>query len=131
MRNESTIGQVGEHLTAAVLLDLGVQTIISPTQGCDLIAYCGRRFWRIEVKTTTSVEPGRKTYRWATSRGSKQKIKLTDKECDIVALVAWPQRRVFFRHVDEVKEQLSTRLYVDLFVDGCERATWVEAIAWT
>lgn len=131
MRNESTIGQIGEHLTCAVLLDLGVQTMVSPTQGCDLIAYCGRTFWRVEVKTTTSAEPGRDTYRWATSRGSKAKFKLDDQSCDIVALVAWPQRKVVFRHVNEVKKALSKRLSVNRFVDGCERATWMEAINWT
>lgn len=132
MRNESTIGQVGEHLTAAVLLDLGVQTMVSPTQGCDLLAYCGRRFWRVEVKTTTCTESGNgKIYRWATSKGSKNKVKLDGQECDIVALVAWPQRRVFFRHVDKVRRTLSTRLSVNRFVDGCERATWMEAISWT
>jgi len=88
--NEMLIGQAGEYIAAAALLELGVQTMFSPTAGADLLAFAQKRYWRVEVKTTQSREKreGKNLYRWNTSTGSQNKSVLSSDDSDIVALVA-------------------------------------------
>ena len=130
MKSQTSIGQAGEWIAAAALIELGVQVMVSPTIGCDLLAYCGKHFWRIEVKSTKKPEAGKdKVYRFNTTRGSAQKAALDQTECDIVALVSIERRRVFFRHVNTITSK-STRLSVNRFIEGCERESWKESTKW-
>ena len=126
--HETAIGQAGEWIAAAALIELGVQVMVSPTSGADLLAYSGERFWRVEVKSTIKPETNKKVYRFNTTRGSAKKSAI-DSDCDIVALVSIQKRRVFFRHINAIKSK-STRLSVNRFVDGCEKESWEEATAW-
>jgi hypothetical protein len=127
--SEIQIGQSGEFLTAAVLVELGVQTMVSPTAGADLLGFDDHRYWRVEVKTTNKEErPG--AFRWGTARGSASKVAVRAIDCDIVALVALPLRRVVFRNVCAIRSK-TTRLTIHHFHDDCERQTWSEAISWT
>lgn len=130
MLSENAVGQAGEWIAAAALIELGVQVMVSPTTGCDLLAYAGKRYWRVEVKSTKKPESSdKKIYRFNTTRGSAKKGPIANQECDIVALVSLEKRRVFFRHVDAVKSK-STRLSVNRFVEGCEKESWEEATTW-
>jgi hypothetical protein len=126
----ATIGQAGEYLAAAILIEMEIQTMVSPTAGADLLAFdCGRH-WRIEVKTANKLEERDRTlFYFGTARGSRVKTKVTNETCDILALVALPFRRVIFRHVNEITSK-STRLSKNRFVEGCERESWTKAIAW-
>tara|TARA_R100001129_G_scaffold142898_1_gene103977 strand:+ start:384 stop:767 length:384 start_codon:yes stop_codon:yes gene_type:complete len=125
------VGQAGEFIAASALIQIGVQVMLSPTQGADLLAYDDGKYWRVEVKTTKRPESAdRKIYRFNTTRGSAQKVAIASDECDVVALVALERRRVFFRNIKEIKSK-STRLSINRFVEGCEMASWKEAISWT
>lgn len=102
----------------------------SPVTGCDLLAY-DEGFYRVEVKTAGARDLSRPTmFRWATSRGSRNKRRVTTEHCDVIALVALPLRRVVFRNTQAITAK-NTALSATHFVDGCERATWAEAKAWT
>ena len=130
MVHETAIGQAGEWIAAAALIELGVQVMVSPTSGADLPAYQGERFWRVEVKSTKKPESGEKNvYRFNTTRGSAKKQPIDSYECDIVALVSLEKRRVFFRHIKSITSK-STRLSVNRFVEGCEKESWEEATTW-
>jgi len=130
--SEMLIGQAGEYIAAAALIELGVQTMFSPTEGADLLAFCKRRYWRVEVKTTQKVEKreNKNLYRWNTANGSQNKSVLSSDNADIVALVCLDRRRVFFRNVKSITGK-TTRLSANRFIKGVERQTWEEAIAWT
>ena len=102
--------------------------MVTPTTGCDFLAYCGKRFWRSEVKSTKKPEAGKnKVYQL--DKVSTQKAALDQAECDIVALVSIERRRVFFRHVNTITGK-STRLSMNRFIEGCERESWKEATKW-
>ena len=127
----TTVGQAGEYLTPGLLIDLGLQCMVSPTDGCDLLAFDQDRYWRVEVKTSSkAVTYKRSFYRFHVARGSRHKRKVTSETCDIVALCALPLRRTIFQHVDQIKA-LNLRVLADDFVQGCERETWEVATAWT
>lgn len=124
------LGQAGEHLTAAILLEMQIPVAICPTEGFDLIAFCKRAHYRVECKTTGSVYrhfAKKKVYSFGTNRGTKGKVALDQKDCDIVALIALPVRRVIFLNVTTIKTA-NTRLPIELFEEGCERPTWEAAI---
>lgn len=125
----TTVGQAGEYLTAGILIDCGLQVMVSPTQGCDLLAFDRDRYWRVEVKTSSRLEKhNRFAYRFGVARGSRKKRYLTKDTCDIVALCALPLRKTIFRRVEEVNA-LNVRVYVDEYFEGCERTTWKVATA--
>lgn len=125
----TTVGQAGEYLTAAILIDLGLQTMVSPTEGCDLLAFDRDRYWRVEVKTSSRREENNRfAYRFSVARGSRVKRYLTKDTCDIVALCALPLRKTIFRRVEEVNA-LNVRVYEDEYFEGCERTTWKVATA--
>jgi Holliday junction resolvase len=130
--SEMLIGQAGEYIAAAALIEIGVQTMFSPTTGADLLAFYGKRYWRVEVKTTRALEKreNKKLYRWNTATGSAKKLAVSAEDADVLALVALDRRRVFFRRVDLVKGK-TTRLSPTRFVEGVERQTWEEATSWT
>jgi len=52
----TVVGQAGEYLTAGILIDMGLQVMVSPTDGCDLLAFDADRYWRVEVKTSSHPE---------------------------------------------------------------------------
>lgn len=49
------LGQAGEHLTAAILLEMQITVAICPTEGFDLIAFDKSAHYRVECKTTGAV----------------------------------------------------------------------------
>ena len=101
----------------------------SPVTGCDLLCY-DDGFYRVEVKTAGARDLSRPTmFRWATSRGSRNKRRVTIQHCDVIALVALPLRKVVFRNTKSITGK-NTSLSASHFVDGCERATWDEAKIW-
>ena len=127
----TTVGQAGEYLTAGLLIDLGLQVMVSPTEGCDLLAYDADRYWRVEVKTSSKTETyKRRFYRFHVARGSRNKRIVTSDTCDIIALCALPLRRTIFQHVGQIKA-LNLRVLADEFVEGCEEESWKVATAWT
>lgn len=127
----TTVGQAGEYLTAGLLIDLGLQVMVSPTDGADLLAFDQDRYWRVEVKTSSQTEKWKpRNYRFSTARGSRTKRRVSSDTCDIIALCALPLRRTIFKHVDQIKV-LNLRVPTNQFIEGCERETWEVATAWT
>ena len=127
----TTVGQAGEYLVAALLIELNLQVMVSPTDGCDLLAYDADKYWRVEVKTSSQKEKRESAhYRFGVARGSKVKRYLTRETCDIVAMCALPLRKTIFRHVEEIRV-LNVRVSEDEYCDGCEQKTWKAATAWT
>lgn len=128
-QDAASIGQAGEYIAAAALVALGVQTMWSPVAGCDLLCY-DDEFYRVEVKTAGARDGARPTmFRWATSRGSRVKTRVSTEYCDVIALVALPVRRVVFRNTKSITGK-NTSLSAKHFVEGCEAATWAEAKKW-
>ena len=126
--HETAIRQAGEWIAAAALIELGVQVMVSLTTGCDLLAYSGKRFWRVEVKSTIKPETDKKEYRINRTCGSAKKSAI-DSDCDIVALVSIQKRRVFFRQINSIKAK-SAKLSMNHFVEGCGKHSWEEATGW-
>ena len=125
------LGQAGEYLTAGFLINIGLQVMVSPTEGADLLAFDVDRYWRVEVKTSATPEKEKpRYYRFSTTQGSRKKRRVSSAKCDIIALCALPLRRTIFRHVNQVRA-LNVRVPVSQFVEGCERRTWEAAITWT
>lgn len=125
------LGQAGEYLTAGFLINIGLQVMVSPTEGADLLAFDVDRYWRVEVKTSSTPEKEKpRYYRFSTTQGSRKKRRVSPAKCDIIALCALPLRRTIFRHVNQVKA-LNVRVPVNQFVEGCELESWKAATAWT
>ena len=121
------LGQAGEHLAASVLSQIGVQVMLAPTRGCDLLAYSAPDFWRVEVKATAQPVKNRPPqYAFSTTRGNRVKHLIEAADCDLVAFVALDVRRVVFRHIATVNNKV-TRIQQDEFHQGCEAKTWKEA----
>lgn len=71
-------GRVGDLICAAAIERVGGLASIVRTDGCDIIAYYDRRWFRVEVKSTVRPEQrGRKNhYYFVTSTGNGKKSAL-------------------------------------------------------
>ena len=131
MKSEVVVGQAGEYLVASVFYEMGVQCVVAPTQGFDLVAFDNGEVYRVEVKTASKNYAIKKSlYSFSTSRGSKSKKRISAETCDVLALVALPLRRVFFISTATLTGK-NKRLSQSRFVQGCEVASWKEATTWT
>jgi len=96
-RSEKLTGTAGELFTAFELTMLGVECDLIKQDGTDVVAVKGDGILmaqRIEVKTSTYVDK-KKCYSFSTSKG-KPKRPYTKYDCDIIALVALPERNIQF-----------------------------------
>tara|TARA_R100000995_G_scaffold23496_1_gene10133 strand:- start:233 stop:628 length:396 start_codon:yes stop_codon:yes gene_type:complete len=131
VKSEVVVGQAGEYLVASVFFEMGVQCVVAPTMGFDLVAFDGGKTYRVEVKTASKNYAIKKSlYSFSTSRGSKSKKRISVESCDVLALVALPLRRVFFINSASLTGK-NKRLSQSRFVQGCEEESWREATTWT
>lgn len=83
------IGAVGVQRVAGALLRLGYQ-VLTPMEdycGYDLVAHKGRKFTRIQVKTSEKKDPRGNRYGFMTSKGMDSKSRY--KSVDVDMLVCW------------------------------------------
>lgn len=103
IRSEKLTGTAGELFAAFELTMLGVQCDLVKQDGTDVVAIKGFGVpiaQRIEVKTSTHTNANYKKngqqYSFTTSKGNNPKRPYTKEDCDILALVCLPERKIQF-----------------------------------
>ena len=122
------IGRIGEFIAQAVFEENGYKTARVNHEGFDLLVFDddGTAI-RVEVKSASRSHA--KSYKFATSTGSKAKKLLSPEDCDIVCMVALDIRRVVIRDVLDMKHK-RTSVGTCHFLDGGSEATQIrKAIA--
>jgi len=115
IRAEKLTGTAGELFTAFELTMLGIECDLIKQDGTDVVAVKGDGVLlaqRIEVKTATSVDK-KKCYCFSTSKGNPKRP-YTKFDCDIIALVALPQRNIQFMSVESLPG-LTKKVHIDTF----------------
>lgn len=121
-------GRVGDLLAASAIERLGGMPAIVRTDYCDIVANYEDRWYRIEVKSSSTVQRKRTTYQFITGYGRTTKRILTADKIDIFALCALDVRLCYFLHVSEVQSR-SKRIAAELFSPAAESKTWLKAIS--
>ena len=130
IREQKLIGTAGELFTAFELTMIGVQCDLIKQDGTDVVAVKGKNVHlaqRIEVKTSTYVDD-KKCYSFSTSKGG-QKRAYTKQDCDIIALVALPERKIQFISVGSHKG-MTKKVHVNTFRndDNLIKKSWDDAL---
>jgi hypothetical protein len=128
IRAEKLTGTAGELFTAFELTMLGVHCDLVKQDGTDLIAIKGHGLpiaLRIEVKTSTHTNEKYKRnkagvgvgkqYSFTTSKGSPKRP-YTKEDCDILALVCLPEKKIQFLPVGMVRG-ITKRIHKDTFIN--------------
>tara|TARA_X000001382_G_scaffold124341_1_gene108813 strand:+ start:509 stop:916 length:408 start_codon:yes stop_codon:yes gene_type:complete len=100
MNKALQIGDIGEHICAICLLEMGVNCKIINVGATDILATVNSAFVRIQVKgsyhhTRSDAINPTPFYNFSTALGLK-KEPITFKHCDIIALVALDIKRIIF-----------------------------------
>ena len=126
--NAVQIGRIGELLAQAVFEENGYKTARVNHEGFDLLIF-DHDGAPIKVEVKSASRAYEKSYKFATSTGSKSKKLLSPDDCDIVCMVSLDLRRVVVRDVMDVKHK-RTSLGTYHFLDsGSEAAQIRKAIA--
>ena len=122
IRTEKLTGTAGELFAAFELTMLGVQCDLVKQDGTDVVAIKGFGVpiaQRIEVKTSTHTnekyKKGGKQYSFTTSKGSPKRA-YTKEDCDILALVCLPERKIQFLPVGMVRG-VTRKIHMDAFIN--------------
>jgi len=131
MRSEKLTGTAGELFTAFELSLLGVHCDLVKQDGTDIIATKGHGLpmaLRIEVKTSTHTNERYKKntagvgvgkqYSFTTSKGSPKRA-YTKEDCDIIALVCLPERKIQFLPVGMCRG-VTKKIHKDAFINDPE-----------
>ena len=122
------VGRAGDHIAAAALHRLGVQSAISNQDGFDIAIFLNEKSYRLEVKAASGVYSGNNNkFTFTTNTGSRVKTKLKKADCDIVCLVALPTRTCLFKHISEITAK-NTRLRCSIFTIENETRSWIETM---
>ena len=121
-RTEKLIGTAGELFTAFELTMLGVECDLIKQDGTDVVAVKGDGVFmaqRIEVKTSThtneNYKKNGKQYSFTTSKGNPKRP-YTKEDCDILALVCLPERKIQFLPVGMVRG-VTKKIHMDAFIN--------------
>ena len=121
-RIEKLTGTAGELFTAFELTMLGVQCDLVKQDGTDVVAIKGFGVpiaQRIEVKTSTHTNERYKKngrqYSFTTSKGNPKRA-YTKEDCDILALVCLPERKIQFLPVGMVRG-VTKKINMDVFIN--------------
>jgi len=121
-RIEKLTGTAGELFTAFELTMLGVQCDLVKQDGTDVVAIKGYGVpiaQRIEVKTSTHTNERYKKngrqYSFTTSKGSPKRA-YTKEDCDILALVCLPEKKIQFLPVGMVRG-VTKKIHMDAFIN--------------
>jgi len=122
IRREKLTGTAGELFTAFELTMLGVQCDLVKQDGTDVVAIKGFDVpiaQRIEVKTSTHTNERYKKngrqYSFTTSKGNPKRA-YTKEDCDILALVCLPERKIQFLPVGMVRG-VTKKINMDVFIN--------------
>ena len=122
IRSEKLTGTAGELFAAFELTMLGVQCDLVKQDGTDVVAIKGFGVpiaQRIEVKTSTHTnekyKKGGKQYSFTTSKGNPKRA-YTKEDCDILALVCLPERKIQFLPVGMVRG-VTRKIHMDAFIN--------------
>ena len=122
IRSEKLTGTAGELFAAFELTMLGVQCDLVKQDGTDVVAIKGFDVpvaQRIEVKTSThtnaNYKKNGKQYSFTTSKGNPKRA-YTKEDCDILALVCLPERKIQFLPVGMVRG-ITKRIHKDTFIN--------------
>jgi hypothetical protein len=123
IRSEKLTGTAGELFAAFELTMLGVQCDLVKQDGTDVVAIKGFDVpiaQRIEVKTSTHTnekyKKNGKQYSFTTSKGNNPKRPYTKEDCDILALVCLPERKIQFLPVGMCRG-VTKKIHMDAFIN--------------
>jgi len=123
IRSEKLTGTAGELFAAFELTMLGVQCDLVKQDGTDVVAIKGFDVpiaQRIEVKTSTHTNANYKKngqqYSFTTSKGNNPKRPYTKEDCDILALVCLPERKIQFLPVGMCRG-VTKKIHMDTFIN--------------
>ena len=123
IRTEKLTGTAGELFAAFELTMLGVQCDLVKQDGTDVVAIKGFDApvaQRIEVKTSThtneNYKKNGKQYSFTTSKGNNPKRPYTKEDCDILALVCLPERKIQFLPVGMCRG-VTKKIHMDTFIN--------------
>ena len=122
IRSEKLTGTAGELFAAFELTMLGVQCDLVKQDGTDVVAIKGFDVpvaQRIEVKTSThtneNYKKNGKQYSFTTSKGNPKRP-YTKEDCDILALVCLPERKIQFLPVGMCRG-VTKKIHMDTFIN--------------
>jgi hypothetical protein len=122
IRSEKLTGTAGELFAAFELTMLGVQCDLVKQDGTDVVAIKGFGVpiaQRIEVKTSThtneNYKKNGKQYSFTTSKGNPKRA-YTKEDCDILALVCLPERKIQFLPVGMCRG-VTKKIHMDAFIN--------------
>ena len=122
IRSEKLTGTAGELFAAFELTMLGVQCDLVKQDGTDVVAIKGFDVpvaQRIEVKTSThtnaNYKKNGKQYSFTTSKGNPKRA-YTKEDCDILALVCLPERKIQFLPVGMCRG-VTKKIHMDTFIN--------------
>jgi hypothetical protein len=122
------VGRAGDHIAAAALHRLNVQSAISNQDGFDIAIFLNEKSYRLEVKAASGVYATNKNkFTFSTNTGNKIKTKLKSADCDIVCLVALPTRTCIFKHISQITAK-NTRIWCSNFTIENETRSWDETM---
>ena len=121
---------MGEYIALSAILSMGWKATHCPMDRIDALAFSGRDFLRIQVKTASLLghQSGRPPrHHFQMGHGSKNKHLPTREDYDVLCLVSPNARRCLFIEVGAVR-QYSVRLSPTRFTEDAERDSWHKAI---
>ena len=123
IRSEKLTGTAGELFAAFELTMLGIHCDLVKQDGTDIVAIKGFDVpvaQRIEVKTSThtneNYKKNGKQYSFTTSKGNNPKRPYTKEDCDILALVCLPERKIQFLPVGMCRG-VTKKIHMDAFIN--------------
>ena len=123
IRSEKLTGTAGELFAAFELTMLGIHCDLVKQDGTDIVAIKGFDApvaQRIEVKTSTHTneiyKKNGKQYSFTTSKGNNPKRPYTKEDCDILALVCLPERKIQFLPVGMCRG-VTKKIHMDAFIN--------------
>jgi len=106
MLTETTVGLIGEYVTAASLLQMGWRVSLAAQDKVDLVCWSEREFLRVQVKSATLKPKSKSTYgyQFQLASGTKKKILPTLDDYDMLACCSINDRRVVFYATEQVQQ---------------------------
>ena len=129
--NATSTGLMGEMIAGASVIDNNWSVSHCPQDGCDLLAWQGDQFIRIEVKTANICKGiGYKTptYHFNCGKGGSGKRLLNRNDCDALALCNPDKRLVLWLCVNRVSFK-TRRLSPDAFTRRAEMDSWDKMVS--
>jgi hypothetical protein len=106
MLTETTVGLIGEYVTAASLLQMGWRVSLAAQDKVDLVCWSEREFLRVQVKSATLKPKSKSTYgyQFQLASGTNKKILPTVDDYDMLACCSINDRRVVFYATEQVQQ---------------------------